>query len=461
MLLSSCLSMLRVRRNVLCNNTRMNSSDNNTRKQQRVKACPHSRECGACSHVNMPYARQLQRKQDYIVELFEDAVDETCVMEPILGMEDPFHFRNKIVSPFAPGKKMPPAKGAKRGKYDAKSGSSKHGSGKGSTREILCGMYAQGSHRIIPIDSCPVEHECGRRIVRAVSQLMRKFGIEPYNEDAGTGFMRHVVVRVGHESGEVLVTLVTNASQFPGSKNFARELVKRCPETTTVVQNVNTKLTNAILGNEEHVIYGPGFILDTLCGLSFRISSHSFYQVNAVQTEVLYRAAIAWALPETPLAERAEGGSDAAGLSIMDAYCGTGTIGLVAASMAGNARVIGVDKVESSIRDARQNAMHNGIENATFIAADAGDYLRKCASKGERFDVLIMDPPRSGSSEEFLRAAAESGVGRIVYISCNPETQLRDVRYLARFGYRVNRIRPVDMFPHTDHVECIVLISKV
>ena len=441
---------------LLCKNGNMENNDaQQTKTSHCEKACGISRQCGACQHVNMPYERQLQRKQEFVIGLFEDVAGDDCMLEPILGMDAPFRFRNKIVSPFAPGKRMPAAKGQRQGKRASGERSSKGRKGSGSAkREILCGMYAQGTHRIVPVPECPVEHPCGRRIVRTVSQLMRKFDIAPYDEDAGVGFMRHVVVRVGHESGEVLVTLVTNASQFPGARNFARELAKRCPEITTVVQNVNTRSTNAILGTEEHVLYGPGFILDTLCGLSFRISSHSFYQVNAVQTEVLYRAALKWALDGIDLEDIGHP------LSIMDAYCGTGTIGLVAASMAGDARVIGVDKVASAIRDARQNAAHNGIENATFIAADAGDYLRLRASAGERFDVLIMDPPRAGSSEEFLRAAAESGVDRIVYISCNPHTQVRDVRYLQQFGYKLCRIQPVDMFPHTDHVECVVLMLR-
>ena len=228
--------------------------------------------------------------------------------------------------------------------------------------------------------------------------------------------------------------------------------MKRCPEITTIVQNVNTRQTNVILGEEDRVLYGPGFILDTLCGLSFRISPRSFYQVNARQTEALYLTAIDWALEDASGAHGVE--------SIMDAYCGTGTIGLVAASRSKNARVVGVDKVEDAIRDAKKNAAHNGIENAEFVAADAGAFLRERAAQGERFDVLLMDPPRAGSSEEFLRAVAESGVGRVAYISCNPETQARDARILDGLGYKAKRIRAVDMFPHTDHVENVMLFER-
>lgn len=413
------------------------------------KKCPYSRECGACSHVNMPYGRQLERKQEYIAHLFEREISQGCVLEPILGMECPWGFRNKIVSPFAAGGRKRASRASKAG---TKGKAERRSDGRAQAREILHGMYARGSHKIIQLDHCPVEHESGRKVVKAVAQIMARYGVPAYDEDAGSGFMRHVLVRVGHSSGEVLVVLVTNGREFTGSKNFAKELVKRCPEITTIVQNVNTRQTNVILGEEDRVLYGPGFILDTLCGLSFRISPRSFYQVNARQTEALYLTAIDWALEDAQGAHGVE--------SIMDAYCGTGTIGLVAASRSKSARVVGVDKVEDAIRDARKNAAHNGIENAEFVAADAGAFLRQRAAQGERFDVLLMDPPRAGSSEEFLRAVAESGVGRVAYISCNPETQARDARILDGLGYKAKRIKAVDMFPHTDHVENVMLFER-
>ena len=408
--------------------------------------CPLSQQCGSCSRIAIPYADQLAEKEAYVRSLFEGIADEACTFDPILGMADPVRFRDKIASPFAPGRPVKSRGNAR----DA------HGSKRGSApkRDVLCGMYAAGTHRIVPIDDCPVEHEVGRKVIAAIRRIMLRYGMEAYDEDAGTGFVRHAVVRVGHETGEVLVTIVTNGGEFPGSKNFCRELVKACPQITTIVQNVNTRQTNAILGNEERVLYGPGFIIDTLCGLSFRISSHSFYQVNATQTEVLYRTAIDMAregLPE-------QCGSRP--VSLMDAYCGTGTIGLVAASLIHGSHVVGVDNVESAIRDARLNAKHNGIDNAEFAAEDAGVYLQHMAAQGARLDVLLMDPPRAGSSEEFLAAAIALSPKRIVYISCNPVTQARDVRVLADGGYRLQRIQPVDMFPHTDHVECVCLLAK-
>lgn len=447
--------------------------------------CPVDHQCGACQRLSVPYAEQLARKDARVAELFravktdsrtdrpndgrERAVwraggragepdgnieaggaeaggaDGRPALLPIIGMDDPFRYRNKVVSPYAPGRKLPARGGRDAGRHNVRGeGGRTARIAAASSHEILCGMYATGSHRIIATDGCLIENEDAKRIILTVRDLMPKFGITPYREDAGTGFLRHAVVRVGHASGEILVTLVTNGRQFPASRAFCRELVRRCPLVTTVVQNVNTRKTNVILGEEEHTLYGPGFILDQLCGLSFRISSHSFYQVNAVQTEVLYRQAV-----------------EMAGFTgaehVIDAYCGTGTIGLVAAK-SGAAHVIGVDSTASAIHDARENARHNGVDNASFVVADAGEFMREMVSEGERAEVVFMDPPRSGASEEFLDALAEMAPQRIVYISCNPETQARDIRYLETRGFSVRTVQPVDMFPHTDHIESIALI---
>lgn len=427
--------------------------------------CPVDARCGGCKNLCVPYTKQLIDKQLRIERLFAPlAPDGTISL--IKGMKDPYHYRNKVISPFAPGKKLPP-RGQDRKAIDphnrkaADVRGAKGGKGKRpqARYEILTGMYAAGSHELVPTDKCLIENETAKKVVLAVRDIMRKHDVAPYREDTGTGFMRHVVVRVGHTSGEVLVTLVTNSDDFPSSKSFCRELIRLCPAVTTVVQNVNERQTNVILGDKERVLYGPGFILDELCGLSFRISSKSFYQVNATQTEALYRAAMELA------------GFDGTQVAI-DAYCGTGTIGLVAAK-SGAARVIGVDSVESAIRDARTNARHNGVENAEFVAGDATDFMCELAKEGvlgaesPEEDVqagglvVLMDPPRAGSTEEFLRAAAALAPERIVYISCNPETQARDVEFLDSIGYAVVAVQPVDMFPHTDHIECIVALEPV
>ena len=466
--------------------------------RQSSSLCPVSHLCGACQTIDVPYAQQLAAKQDYMEALFADVAPREA-MRPVLGMEEPFRYRNKVISPYAPGRKLPPRAGkgaAGTGRVSAGSAGNRSASGKAGKqsprREILTGMYQQGTHKLVPTDGCLLENRIAKKVILAVRDIMARYGVEPYDEDAGTGFIRHAVVRVGHNSGEVLVTLVTNGDEFPSSKAFCRKLVKRVPQVTTVVQNVNTRNTNVILGEKERTLYGPGFILDTLCGLSFRISSHSFYQVNSTQTEVLYEQAIR-------LAELT--GEQ----TVIDAYCGTGTIGLVAAKR-GAARVIGVDNVESAIADARLNARHNGIENAEFVAADASVFMRDLAAQRDAVRsadlegevaavptapvesrtaadfpessaseaalstrqpaqtpgelVLFMDPPRAGSTERFLDAAAVLVPERIVYISCNPETQVRDIAYLRRRGYRTEVVQPVDMFPHTEHVESIALLVR-
>lgn len=427
--------------------------------------CPVDARCGGCKNLCVPYTKQLIDKQLRIERLFAPLAPDGAI-SLIKGMKDPYYYRNKVISPFAPGKKLSP-RGQDRKAIDPRNRKAadvrgaKGGKGKRpqARYEILTGMYAAGSHELVPTDKCLIENETAKKVVLAVRDIMRKHDVAPYREDTGTGFMRHVVVRVGHTSGEVLVTLVTNSDDFPSSKSFCRELIRLCPAVTTVVQNVNERQTNVILGDKERVLYGPGFILDELCGLSFRISSKSFYQVNATQTEVLYRAAMELA------------GFDGTQVAI-DAYCGTGTIGLVAAK-SGAARVIGVDSVESAIRDARTNARHNGVENAEFVAGDATDFMCELAKEGvlgaESPEegaqagglVVLMDPPRAGSTEEFLRAAAALAPERIVYISCNPETQARDVEFLDSIGYAVVAVQPVDMFPHTDHIECIVALEPV
>lgn len=412
--------------------------------------CPVFGRCGGCSQLDVPYARQLATKERQVRALFADLAAPEALL-PILGMDDPFHYRNKVASPYAPAKGRS-AKGSGRGKAARAPRSGKPAKGKGregglSRADILTGMYETGTHRLIPTDACAIENETAKRVTLAIRDIMARWNMEPYDEDAGTGFVRHAVVRVGHTSGEVLVTVVTNGDQFPASKAFCRELARRVPEVTTVVQNVNTRQTNVILGDEERVLYGPGFILDTLCGLSFRISSQSFYQVNATQTEALYDEAVRLAhLTGTE--------------TVVDAYCGTGTIGLVAAKR-GARQVIGVDTVASAVRDARENAKHNGVENARFAVGDAGAFMRERAAAGDAVDVLLMDPPRAGSSEEFLAAAATLAPRRIVYISCNPTTQVRDLAFLRQHGYAVRTVQPVDMFPHTDHIETIALVERV
>ena len=274
---------------------------------------------------------------------------------------------------------------------------------------------------------------------------MKSFKIKTYDEDTGYGLLRHVLVRVGYRTGQVMVVLVLGSPIMPSKNNFVKALRKEHPEITTVVVNVNDKRTSMILGDKEQVIYGPGYIEDELCGLTFKISPKSFYQVNPEQTQKLYRTAIAYA--------------DLNGKeTVLDAYCGTGTIGMIAAAKAG--RVIGVELNKDAVRDAIAGAKKNHISNIRFYQADAGEFMVKLAEAGERVDVVLMDPPRSGSNEKFLASVVKLKPERVVYISCNPETLARDLKYLCGKGYRMVKGKAYDMFPFTSHVETVVLLQR-
>lgn len=397
------------------------SESRTSHSKNKSAACSVFGRCGGCDLLDIPYVKQLESKQAQIEGLFKDLAPSNAFRK-IKGMDDPYYYRDKVISPFVFGDKLPSGK-----------------------RSILTGMYEAGTHHVLQADGCLMENGVAQRVIKAVRQIMSKYDMQPYDEDRGCGFIRHVVVRIGHETGEVLVTVVTNEREFPHSKSFCKKLIEKVPEITTIVQNVNTRQTNVILGEEARVLYGPGFILDTLCSLSFRISSGSFYQVNSTQTEVLYRSAMELAHPE-------EGGI------FIDAYCGTGTIGLVAASM-GAMHVVGFDSVEAAIRDARMNAKHNGITNAEFVCADADEFMRSFRDADPNNLTLLMDPPRAGSTEGFLNAVIALKPRRIVYISCNPITQARDVEQLVGEGYTIETIHPVDMFPHTKHIENIISLS--
>lgn len=376
-------------------------------------ACPHYRKCGGCQMQNLPYAEQLLWKQ----RLCDRLLRPYGKPMPILGMENPLHYRNKVQAAFGVNHK----------------------------KQIISGVYQSSSHRIVPIDHCMIEDACADAIIVTIRSMLPSFKILPYQEDSGYGLLRHVLVKRGFTSGEVMVVLVTASPVFPSRNNFVKALRNAHPEITTILQNINPGHTSLVLGEQEKILYGPGYIEDALCGCTFRISAKSFYQINPVQTEVLYRTAVSFA-----------------GLSgketVVDAYCGIGTIGLIASRHAKS--VIGVELNRDAVRDAISNARRMNIRNARFYPGDAGEFLCAMAEAGERADVVFLDPPRAGSSNAFLNALRTLLPNRIVYISCNPETLARDLAVLAKDPYRVTAIQPVDMFPFTHHVECVVLLSK-
>ena len=378
----------------------------------RGERCPYAKKCGGCQMQNLRYEDQLRWKQAQV----QRQIGRFCRVQPILGMENPLHYRCKVQAAFAPV----------------------HG-------RTVSGIYQSSSHILVPVEHCMIEDEGAQRIVADVRRLMPKFRVTPFDEDARRGVLRHVLVRRGWATGQYLAAIVSFTPVFPSKRRFAEALVRLHPELTTVVLNVNRQRTSMVLGSEEHVLYGPGFIEDELCGLRFRISASSFYQVNPPQAERLYRAAIGMAQLT---------GKE----SVLDAYCGVGTIGLAASSQAG--RVAGVELNPAAARDASGNARRNNVRNARFFAGDAGEFLRDAAAGGEPFDVVLMDPPRAGASREFLEAVCATGPRRVVYISCNPETQARDLRFLTSHGYHAERAQPVDMFPFTHHIENIVSLSR-
>ena len=289
-----------------------------------------------------------------------------------------------------------------------------------------------------------LENEKADRIIFTIRRLCDTFKIVPYDIRKGSGFLRHVLIRYGNSTGEIMVVIVSANPIFPSRNNFVKALLKEHPEITTVVHNINPSDINLALGERSKTLYGKGYIEDRLCGLTFRISPSSFYQVNSVQCEVLYQKAIEFA-----------------GLTgnetVFDSYCGTGTIGLIAASEA--KQVLGVELNKNAVRDAVSNAKRNGVGNIYFTCDDAGEYLEYITGEGERFDVVIMDPPRAGSDVKFLKSVVKAQPKKVVYVSCNPVTLKRDLEFLTAEGYKVNKIQPVDMFPYTSHTEVVCAIS--
>ncbi len=376
--------------------------------------CPLAHKCGGCQLQNLPYAEQLSWKQRRVEKLLKGFGK----VSPIVGMQDPWHYRNKVQAAF----------GVQRG------------------GRIISGVYQSSTHRIVPVDRCLIEDEKADEIIVTVRNFLKSFKLTAYDEYREEGWLRHVLVKRGFATNQIMVVLVTSGPIFPSKRNFVGALLKKHPEITTVIQNINPYRTSLVLGERENVLYGPGYIEDILCGMRFRISSRSFYQINPVQTEVLYGKAV-----------------ELAGLTgketVIDAYCGIGTIGLIASRKAG--RVIGAELNREAVSDAIANAQLNQAENIQFVSADAGEFMTEMADAGQKADVVFLDPPRAGSDEAFLSSLVRLSPERVVYISCNPETQARDLAYLTKQGYRVQAIQPVDMFPHTNHVETVCLLSKL
>lgn len=398
--------------NVKTNNVKGNSGKNNSTKSSGV--CPYAKKCGGCNYQGVAYAKQCEQKKVELKKLMKPFGS----LDGFVGMKEPLHYRHKVNATFDCDR---------RG-------------------NIISGVYKEGTHEVVNIERCMIENEEADEIIQDIKSMLRSFRIKTYDEDTGYGLLRHVLIRKGYHTGQIMVVLVLGSPILPSKNNFVKALRQKHPEISTVVINVNDKKTSMVLGERNIVIYGKGYIEDELCGCTFRISPSSFYQVNPKQTELLYNQAIACANLQ---------GTE----TVIDAYCGTGTIGLIASKKA--KEVIGVELNKDAIKDAITNAKRNAAKNIRFFQGDAGEFMVRMAEKNEKADVVIMDPPRSGSDEAFLASVIKLSPDKVVYVSCNPETLARDLKYLTRKGYRMQSCTGFDLFPYTKHVETVVLLSQL
>lgn len=380
------------------------------------RKCPHAKQCGGCAFWHMDYEAELRLKQQRVVDALSRIGGVSFSELPILGAKTQEHYRNKAQYPV----------GLQKGKP-------------------ISGFYKQKTHEIVPVDTCLIQSQEADTVRKAVMDYVTRFQVPCYEETTHTGLLRHIYVRVGKKTGEVLVCLIVNGAQLPKEKQLVELLRAAVPQLKTVVLNVNTRQGNAVLGEQQRILYGEGTIEDVLCGLRFRLSAKSFYQVNRDQAERLYALAVDFAdLRETD--------------TVLDLYCGTGTITLCLAAHAG--RAIGVEVVEAAIADAKQNAVRNRVTKAEFFCADAGQAAKRLAQEGVTPDVIVVDPPRKGVSAEVIEAMMQMAPRRIVYVSCDPATLARDIRLLQARGYTAAKATAVDMFPRCSHVETVVLLQK-
>lgn len=395
--------------------------------------CPIYRQCGGCQLQHLDYKAQLAWKRQHVVDSLTrigklrvaDVAGEGVVVHPTIGMAEPWRYRNKAQVPI---------------------GMAQADMADGAAGSLIGGFYARGSHRIIDMDACVIQHERNDEAVRLVKALGTRLGIRAYDETTGRGLLRHAVVRTGFATGETMVCLVTNGTRIPRVDELVEGIRRALPDVRSIVQNVNTRNTNVIFGDETRVLWGSDVIYDELDGIRFAISARSFYQVNPAQTVTLYRKAVEYA----GLTGRE---------TVIDAYCGIGTISLFLARHAG--KVYGVESVPEAVEDARRNAALNGIGNAEFEVGLAEEVIPRWREEGVTADVIVVDPPRKGCDAKLLDTIVQMRPKRVVYVSCNPATLARDLAVLEAGGFRTVEVQPVDMFPHTGHVETVALMSRV
>ncbi|QST00393.1 MULTISPECIES: 23S rRNA (uracil(1939)-C(5))-methyltransferase RlmD [Pontibacillus] len=379
--------------------------------------CPVYVQCGGCQLQHMSYQMQLDMKQNQVKNAMHKIAHLSDVpVHPTIGMEDPWYYRNKVQIPV----------------------------GQDGDR-LKAGFYRKRSHDIIEMDTCMIQDEHNNRMVEAVRRIAEKYGIEAYNEEKHRGVLRHIMVRTGQTTGDVMVVMVTRTKQLPYAEQIVEEIRETYPNVKSIVHNVNSKKTNVILGDKTTVLYGDDYIVDRIGDIEFKISPKSFYQVNPVQTKKLYDQALAYA--------------DLKGHeTVIDAYSGIGTISLFLAQQA--KKVYGVEIVAPAVTDAKKNAKLNGMDNAEFFVGEAEKVFPWWKSQGLDPDVIVVDPPRKGCDEELLKAMIEMQPEKIVYVSCSPSTLARDLRILEDGGFETQEVQPVDMFPQTGHIENVAWLKR-
>ncbi|WP_026569250.1 23S rRNA (uracil(1939)-C(5))-methyltransferase RlmD [Sediminibacillus sp. JSM 1682029] len=373
-------------------------------------------QCGGCQLQHMSYALQLEMKQNQVKNALRKIAHlEDVPVHPVLGMEDPWRYRNKVQIPV--------------GERDG---------------ELITGFYQKRSHKIIEgMDRCVIQDEVNDRMVEVVRRMADRLGISAYEEESDKGVLRHIMVRTGQETGETMIVLITRTEELPHQEELVKEIHETYPHVKSIVHNVNKKKTNVIFGKDTKVLWGNEYIYDTIGDIKFAISARSFYQVNPPQTKRLYDTALEYA-------------ALTGGETVVDAYCGIGTISLFLAQQA--KKVYGVEIVQEAIADAKKNAKLNHIENAEFYVGEAEKVMPWWTAQGLRPDVIVVDPPRKGCDEALLEAMVTMKPERIVYVSCNPSTLARDLRILEDGGYETKQVQPVDMFPQTGHIEAVAEI---
>lgn len=375
--------------------------------------CPHFNLCGGCSKLNLSYEEEIKEKEEYVNKLFSSIGYKKFV--EVVKADNPYYYRNKVMMAFKLSK----------------------------TKKVVSGIYEEHSRKIVPVNDCLIQSEEINRVLKSVNIALSKNKITPF---VNGGFVKHVLVRHAIKTNQIMVVIVTNSEMFPGRANFVKDLLKLEPKVTTIIQNIQSRDTSIVLGTKERVLYGKGFIVDELCGLKFKLSARSFFQINPVQTEKLYSIAMEFANLRV-------------GNTVIDAYSGIGTIGMVASKTCG--KVICVENNPDAVNDAKFNAKFNNISNVNFYCEDSTKFINELALNKIKVDCVILDPPRTGTTYNFISAIAKMGVKRVVYVSCGPETLIRDLKIFKDFGYEIKNAKCVDMFSKTEHVECVVLLNRI